>query len=75
MVDIHVAAPVVSDEAKRLVSEVLASGRLAQGPMVERFEVQQTQRSCTRTGSADTASHFRTRAQNLCTLTAAGEAS
>ena len=40
MSDIHVAAPHISDEARRLVGEVLDSGRLAQGPMVERFEAQ-----------------------------------
>ncbi|MDG2112873.1 MAG: DegT/DnrJ/EryC1/StrS aminotransferase family protein [Actinomycetota bacterium] len=38
--DIHVAAPTISDEARRLVAQVLDSGRLAQGPMVERFEAQ-----------------------------------
>lgn len=38
--DIHVAAPKISDEARRLVEQVLDSGRLAQGPMVERFEAQ-----------------------------------
>ncbi len=40
MADIHIAAPVISEEARRLVAEVLESGRLAQGPMVERFEAQ-----------------------------------
>ncbi len=40
MSDIHIAAPVVSDEARELVLQVLASGRIAQGPMVERFEAQ-----------------------------------
>jgi len=40
MADIHIAAPMISDEARELVLDVLASGRLAQGPMVERFEAQ-----------------------------------
>ena len=40
MPDIHVAAPRISDEARALVEQVLDSGRLAAGPMVERFEAQ-----------------------------------
>ncbi len=36
--EIHIASPVVGEAARELVAEVLASGRLAQGPMVERFE-------------------------------------
>lgn len=40
MTDIHIAAPAISDEARALVAQVLDSGRLAQGPMVERFEAQ-----------------------------------
>lgn len=35
---IAVAAPVVDDEARALVAEVLDSGQLAQGPMVARME-------------------------------------
>jgi len=37
---IPISAVEIDDEAERLVLEVLRSGRLAQGPMVERFEAE-----------------------------------
>ncbi len=37
---IRISEPLLGDEEERLVLEVLRSGRLVQGPMVERFEEQ-----------------------------------